>query len=432
MNWINHYREIRTTASDAVKVVENGSHVFLSGNAATPSTMIQALAEHALNLKDVEIYYAHLLGANPLALPEFQGHVRLNTLFVGASDRRAVNEGLVNHIPIHLHQIPSLFRRKLIPIDVAIIHTSPPDEHGFLSYGVECLATKAAAETAKFVIAQVNSKMPRTLGDSFIHISRISRVVEVDEPLPTLPKGEVKDVERQIASHIAELIEDGSTLQLGIGGIPDAVLRLLVSFKDIGIHTEMISDGVMELIEAGVITGMKKSIHPGKVVATFIYGSQLLYDYVNNNPVFEIHPGEYTNDPFIIARNDRMIAVNSALEVDLTGQVCSDSLGTQIYSGFGGQVDFIRGAAHAKNGKPIIALPSTAMHGTVSRIVPVLKTGAGVVTTRADVHYVVTEFGSAYLFGKNLYQRARALINIAHPDFQEELEKAAQERGYFR
>ena len=432
MNWWERYRRIRTTAEEAVRIIADGHRIYLSGNAATPTTMIRALADHARNLRGIEIYYAHLLGDNPLADPELEGRVRLNTLFVGASDRRAVNEGRVNHIPIHLHMIPRLFRQGMIPIDVAVIHTSPPDEHGFLSYGVECLSTKAAAETARFVIAQVNQRMPRTLGDSFIHVSRLAHVVEVDEPLHEIPRGESTEIERRIAGYIAGLIEDGSTLQLGIGGIPDAVLKHLTSHKDIGIHTEMVSDGVMELIEAGVITGARKSLHPGKVVATFIYGSHLLYDYVNNNPIFEIHPAEYTNDPFIIAKNDKMVAINSALEVDLTGQVCSDSLGIRIYSGFGGQVDFIRGAAHARRGKPIIALPSTAVNGTVSRIVPVLKTGAGVVTTRADVHYVVTEYGVASLFGKNLKQRARELIAVAHPDFREDLERAAGERGYFR
>ncbi len=429
MSWYDDYKKKLTTPEEAVSVVKSGDRVYLSGNAAAPYVLMRALAERKDELENVELVHVLLLGDDPLSQPGMEGHFRHNSLFVGSADRKAVNEGRADYVPIHLHEIPRLFYRNLLPIDVAIIQVSPPDEHGFMSYGVEVLATKAAVETAKIVIAQVNEKMPRTLGDSFVHVSRVAKIVEVSEDLPELQRKPATEVERRIAEYIADLIEDGSTLQLGIGGIPDAVLELLSGTKrDIGIHTEMVSDGVMEGIESGMITGAKKTLHMGKVIATFILGSKKLYEFVHDNPVFEMHPVDYTNDPFVIAKNDNMIAINSALEVDLTGQVCSDSIGTYIYSGFGGQVDFIRGAGAAKNGKPIIALPSTAKGGTISRIVPVLKQGAGVVTTRADVHYIVTEYGVAFLHGKNLKERARELIKIAHPDFREELEKAAKER----
>ncbi len=429
MSWYDDYRKKLTTPEEAVSLVKSGDRVYLSGNAAAPYVLMKALAERKDELQNVELVHVLLLGDDPLSKPGMEGHFRHNSLFVGSADRKAVNEGRADYVPIHLHEIPRLFYRKLLPIDVAIIQVSPPDEHGFMSYGVEVLATKAAVETARIVIAQVNDKMPRTLGDSFVHVSRVAKIVEVSENLPELERKPATDVEKKIAEYIADLIEDGSTLQLGIGGIPDAVLELLSGVKrDIGIHTEMVSDGVMEGIESGMITGARKTLHMGKVIATFILGSRKLYEFVHDNPIFEMHPVDYTNDPFVIAQNENMIAINSALEVDLTGQVCSDSIGTYIYSGFGGQVDFIRGAGAAKNGKPIIALPSTAKGGTISRIVPVLKQGAGVVTTRADVHYVVTEYGVAFLHGKNLKERAKELIKIAHPDFREELERAAKER----
>jgi len=313
-----------------------------------------------------------------------------------------------------------------------MLHLSPPDEHGFMSFGVEILASKAAAEKAKIIIAQVNDQMPRVLGDSFIHVSRVHKIVEISEPLPELERSPMSEVELKIGQHIAGLIDDGCTLQLGIGGIPDAVLASLQNRRELGIHTEMVSDGVMEAIEAGIVTGSRKTLHPYKVILTFVLGSRRLYEFVDNNPVFEAHPTDYTNHPFIVAQNEKMVAINSAIEVDITGQVCSDSIGPYIYSGFGGQVDFIRGAAHSKGGKPIIALPSTAKDGEVSRIVPYLKQGAGVVTTRADVRYVVTEYGVAYLYGKNLQERTRALINIAHPKFRAELIKEAKKRNLLR
>ena len=428
MSWIDQYRSKIVRAEEAARSIQSHDRVYISGNAATPYAVLNALAARKEELVDVEIIHVLLLGSDPLSAPGMEGHFRHRSLFVGPADRQAVNEGRADYVPIFLYEIPKLFYSGKQPIDVAIIHTSPPDEHGFLSYGVETLSTKAAVENARFVIAQVNENMPRVLGDSFVHISRVNQVVEVAEELPELKLDEFTEVEKRIGQYIAELIEDGSTLQLGIGGIPNATLFYLKDKKDLGIHSEMISDGMMHAIESGIVTGVKKTLHRGKVVGTFILGTKELYDYVDNNPVFECHPCDYTNDPFIIAQNDNMVAINSAIEVDLTGQVCSDSIGYRIYSGFGGQVDFIRGAARSKGGKPIIALPSTAKNGTISKIVPHLREGAGVVTSRGDVHYVITEYGVAYLHGKSLRERARALIDIAHPKFRDGLERFAKEK----
>jgi len=430
MSWIYSYRQKVVKPEEAVSVVKSHSRVYVSGNAATAYVLLNALADRKEELENVEVTHVLLMGDDPLSQPEMEGHFRHRSLFVGPADRQAVNEGRADYVPIFLYEIPNLFKSGQLPLDVAIIHTSPPDEHGFLSLGVETLATKAAVECAKVVIAQVNEKMPRVLGDTFVHISRVDKVVEVSEDLPELGKKELTEVEKKIGRYIADLIEDGATLQLGIGGIPDAALFFLKDKKDLGVHTEMVSDGVMEAIESGVVTCARKSLHPGKVIATFVLGSRELYEYVDNNPVLECHPVNYTNDPFIIAQNDNMVAINSAIEVDLTGQVCSDSIGYRIYSGFGGQVDFIRGAARSKGGKPIIALPSTAKGGEISRIVPHLKEGAGVVTSRGDVHYVVTEFGVAYLHGKSIRERVEALINIAHPNFRDELLQFAKEKKY--
>ncbi|UCG93117.1 MAG: acetyl-CoA hydrolase/transferase family protein [candidate division WOR-3 bacterium] len=428
MSWFDDYKKKKCAFEEAVSVVKSKDRVYVSGNAATPFQLMEALAHRKDELHDVEIAHVLLFGDDPLSKPGMEGHFRHNSLFVGPADRAAVNEGRADYIPVFLYEIPSLFYSGLLPIDIAFMHLSPPDEHGFMSFGVECLASKAAAETAKTVVAQVNDKMPRALGDSFIHVSRVSKVVEISQELPQLEPIPFTEVEEKIGAHIAGLVEDESTLQLGIGGIPNAALKAMFDKKDLGIHTEMVSDSIIEAIEAGVITGAKKTLHPYKVIATFFLGSSKLYDFIDNNPVFETHPTEYTNHPFIIRQNEKMIAINSAIEVDLTGQVCSDSIGTRIYSGFGGQVDFIRGAAQSKGGKPIIALPATAKDGKISKIVPTLQVGAGVVTTRADVHYIVTEYGVAYLHGKNLRQRAEALISIAHPDFRPELEEAAKKR----
>lgn len=429
MSWQDDYKKKKCTAEEAVSLVKSNDRVYISGNAASPFCLMEALAKRKDKLSNVEIAHVLLLGDDPLSKPEMEGHFRHNSLFVGPADRKAVNEGRADYIPVFLYEIPKLFYQGLLPIDVAILHVSPPDEHGFSSFGVECLVSKAAAETAKMVIAQVNDRMPRTLGDSFIHVSRINKLVEISEDLPVLESSTPSEVEDKIGSYIADLVEDGSTIQLGVGEIPNAALRAMFTKKELGVHTEMVSDGIMKAIESGVITGSKKTLHPGKVVVTFFLGSRELYEFIDNNPVFETHPSDYTNNPYIIGQNEKMVAINSAIEVDLTGQVCSDSIGTRIYSGFGGQVDFIRGATQSRGGKPIIALPSTAKGGKLSKIVPTLQLGAGVVTTRADVHYIVTEFGVAYLHGKNLRQRAEALINIAHPDFQSHLIQEAQKRN---
>jgi len=428
MRWSDDYERRKVSAEEAVAQIKSGDRIYVSGNAATPYVLLEALAQSDDSLQDVEVTHVLLMGDDPLSRPDAWGRFRHNSLFVGPADREVVNEGLADYIPVHLHEIPGLFTQGYLPLQVAIIQTAPPDEHGFMSLGVECLATMAAIAQAPVVLAQVNEEMPRTLGDAFIHISRVTRLVEVSEKLPTLEPAGFGEIEKRIGESVAELVDDGSTLQLGIGAIPDAVLASLGDKRDLGIHTEMVSDGIMEGVEAGVITGSKKSVHRGKVIGTFALGSQDLYNFLDNNPLFEFHPVDYTNDPFVIARNDRMIAVNSAIEVDLTGQVCSDSIGLRIYSGFGGQVDFIRGAAQSEGGKPIIAMPSTAKGGKVSRIVSTLRRGAGVVTTRADLHYVVTEYGTASLHGKNLRERAQELIHIAHPHFREELSKAAHER----
>ncbi|MFZ2052632.1 MAG: acetyl-CoA hydrolase/transferase C-terminal domain-containing protein [Candidatus Aminicenantales bacterium] len=432
MSWVDDYKKKLASAEEAVSVVKSGDRVYISGNAATPYVLMKALAARRDELNDVELVHVLLLGDDPLSKPDMEGHFRHNSLFVGPADRRAINEGRADYVPIFLHQIPSLFTSGQMSLDAAILQVSPPDEHGFMSLGVEVLASKAAAETAKIVIAQVNDRMPRVLGDSFLHVSRFHKVVETSEPLPQLEKSPFSDVERLIGKYIADLIEDGSTLQLGIGGIPDAVLAALAGRRDLGIHTEMVSDGVMEAIEAGIITGAKKTFHPYKVIITFALGSDRLYEFIDNNPVIEAHPTDYVNHPFNVARNDNMIAINSAIEVDITGQVCSDSIGTFIYSGFGGQVDFIRGAAHSKGGKPIIALPSTAKNGEMTRIVPFLKKGAGVVTTRADVRTIVTEYGVAHLWGQNLQERTKALINIAHPRFRADLIREAKARNLLK
>jgi 4-hydroxybutyrate CoA-transferase len=429
MNWLDHYKAKVVTAEEAVAVVKSGDRIFVSGNAATPSLLMNALALQKDRLFDVEVNHVLLLGDDPLSKPGMEDHFRHNSLFVGPADRAAISAGTSHYVPVHLSEIPALFTDGYIPLDVALVHLSPPDEHGFMSFGVECAASKSAAESAKLVVAQVNEKMPRTLGDVFIHISHVHKIVECSEPLKTISKDEkYSETELKIGSYITELIEDGSTLQLGIGGIPDAVLSQLDGKRHLGIHTEMVSDGVVKAIEKGIVTNQKKTLHPGKVISTFVLGTPELYDYVDNNPYFEIHPCNYTNNPFIISRNEKMVAINSSIQVDITGQVCSDSMGTAIYSGFGGQVDFIRGAAASKGGKPIIALPATAKNGTISRIAPVLTLGAGVVTSRADVHYVVTEFGVASLHGKNLRQRAEALLAIAHPKFHNELNDALRKQ----
>jgi 4-hydroxybutyrate CoA-transferase len=431
--WMQIYQSKLTTAEKAVKAIQGGMRAFLTGNCSVPQRVMAALVEYAPNLeRPLEIAQVLTVGSADYVAPGMEKYIRVNTLFISANVRQAVNEGRADFTPCFLSEIPGLFRSGILPLDVALIQVSPPDEHGFCSFGVEVGVTKTAAETAKIVIAEVNDRMPRTLGDSFIHVSKLTHIVPVSYQLPEHRMGDIAEVEKKIGYYCASLIEDGSTMQMGIGGIPDAVLTFLGDKKDLGIHTELFSDGVIELVDRGIINGEKKTLHPGKIVAGFMLGTQRLYDFVHDNPIVELHPTEYVNDPFRIAQNNQMVAINSAIEVDLTGQVCADSIGPRLYSGVGGQIDFIYGASRSRGGKPIIGMPSSAeIKGKlVSKIVPMLKQGAGVVTTRNHVHYVVTEFGIANLYGKTIRQRARALIDVAHPQFREELEKAARDLKY--
>lgn len=432
MNWSDIYRNKIATPEQAVATIKSGNRVFLTGNCSVPQMVMAALVEHAPQLTNVEIVQVLTVGNADYVAPGMEKHLRVNTLFVSDNVRQAVNEGRADFTPCFLGEIPNLFKNGQLPLDVALIHVAPPDEHGFCSFGIEVGVTKTAAQSAKIVIAEVNPNMPRTLGDAFIHISKLTHIVAVDYPLPELSMGETTDLSRKIARHIAAMIPDGATLQMGIGGIPDAVLHELTNHKHLGVHTEMFSDGLIALVDRGVVDGEMKSLHPGKIIAGFMLGTGRLYDFVNDNPIVEMHPTEYVNDPFIISRNDRMVAINSAIEIDLTGQVCSDSIGPRLYSGVGGQVDFIYGASRSKGGIPIIALPSTAtVKGqAVSKIVSQLKLGAGVVTTRNHVRYIVTEHGVADLYAKNLRQRARSLIDIAAPEFREDLERKAHELKY--
>ena len=430
MRWNEAYRSKITTADVALQAVHPGHRVWVHSGCANPEELTDAMVARASELSDVEVAHLLTFGRANYMCPDFEGVFRHRSLFTGPNAREAVNAGRADYVPVFLSEIPSLIRTGILPIDVALIHVSPPDEHGFCSLGVGIECTKAAAENAKAVVALVNTRMPRALGDAFIHVSKLTHVVEADRPIIELPgnPGGPGDVAKAIGCHVALLIRDGDTLQMGIGEIPDAVLLYLKDKKHLGIHTEMFSDGVVELFESGVITGEKKTLHPGKIVSSFVLGTRKTFDFLDNNPFVEFHPSDYVNDPFVIARHDNMVAINSAISVDLTGQVNSDSIGSSIYSGFGGQVDFVRGAARAKGGRPIIALPATAKGGKISRIVPVLAEGAGVVTTRADVRYIVTEFGVAEMFGRSLRERAKALIAIAHPQFQDELTAEAKRR----
>ena len=415
------YRRKLTSPDQAVGIIRSGDRVYVHPGCAAPAILTEALLKRAPALHDVEILHLLTFGKADYTLPQYDGHFRHNGLFLGSNVREAVVAGRADYTPIMLGEIERLFCTGELPLDVVLMQLSPPDEYGFMSLGVGVDCTLNAARCARHVIAEVNQHMPRVLGDSFLHVSKVEAIVESNRPLLELKPEPFTELQGRIGEHVASLIPDGATLQVGIGGIPSAVLACLGDKRDLGIHSEMCSDGVIPLIEAGVISGERKTLHRGKVVVGFVLGTERLFRFINENPIFELHPTQYTNDPFVIAQNDRMVAINSAIQVDLTGQVCADSIGTQPYSGFGGQLDFIRGAARSKGGKPIIALPATAKNGTVSRIAPVLDPGAGVVTTRADVHYVVTEFGVAYLHGKTLRQRAEALIAIAHPKFRDEL-----------
>jgi acyl-CoA hydrolase len=421
MNWQEQYRRKTVTPQEAMQCIQSGMRVYIHPGCAEPEALVEALMARGPFVKNVEIVHILTLGRADYIAPQMEGHFRHNAMFIGGNVRQAVNEGRADYTPVFLSQIEALFESGQMPLDVTLIQVSPPDAHGFCSFGVGVDTTLTAARQAKFVVAQVNDQMPRTYGDSFIHVSDIDAIVEASRPLCELKPIEITDVHRAIGKNVASLIEDGATLQLGIGGIPDAVLLQLTGHKDLGIHTEMLSDSVIPLIESGVINGSRKSIHRGKIVTGFLLGTKKLFDFVDNNPAFEFHPNAYTNDPYVISENHKMVAVNSALQVDITGQVCADSIGTFFYSGIGGQVDFIRGASRCKGGKPVIAIPATAKGGRISRIVPMLDPGAGVVTSRGSVHYVVTEFGVAYLHGRTIRQRAEALIEIADPKFREEL-----------
>lgn len=425
------YHSKLCSADQAVQAIKSHDRIFMTGNCSVPKELLAALVRRAPQLEDVEICQVLTIGPAEYVAPEMQGHIRVNSLFISHNVRQAVNEGRADFTPIFLSEIPRALRNpKLLKPNVAMVHCSPPDEHGFCTFGVEVGLTKPAAEAADIIIAEVNDRMPRALGDSFIHVSRLTHIVPVSYPIVELPMGTPGELQKRIASHIAELIPDGATMQMGIGEIPDAVLLYLKDKKDLGVHTELFSDGVIELIESGVLTNAAKTIHRGKIVAGFALGSQRLYDFMDNNPIFEFHPQDYVNDPFVIAQNHKQVAINSALEVDLTGQVCADSIGTIFYSGVGGQLDFIYGASRSPGGVPIIALPATAKDGTISRIVPTLKPGAGVVTSRYHVHYVVTEYGVADLHAKTIRQRVKSLINIAAPQFRDELTYFAKQQHW--
>ncbi|MFZ0199577.1 MAG: acetyl-CoA hydrolase/transferase C-terminal domain-containing protein [Candidatus Sulfotelmatobacter sp.] len=421
MTWEADYKKKLRTADEALRCVQSGMRVYIQPGCAEPETLVEALMRRGPFVQDVEIVHMMTMGAAPYVAPEMAGHFRHNAMFIGANVREAINDGRADYTPIYLSEIEGLFESGAMPLDVALLELSPPDSHGFCSFGVGVDTSLTAAKCARYVVAQINDQMPRTYGDSFIHVTDIDAVVNSNRPLCATKLPRITDMHKAIARNVAGLIDDGAVLQTGIGGIPDAVLPFLMDRRDLAVHSELVSDGVIPLIEAGVITGARKNFKPRKIILGFALGTKQLFDFVDNNPIFEFHPTAYTNDPGSIARNDDMVAINSALQVDLTGQVCSDSIGNQFYSGIGGQVDFLRGSSRSKRGKPIIAISSTAKNGTISRIVPMLSPGAGVVTSRGLIRYVVSEYGVAYLHGKSIRQRAQALIDIAHPKFREEL-----------
>ena len=430
MLWADLYRSKLTTVERALDAVQSNQRVYIHQGCAEPEDLVKELIRRGPSLINVEVIHMATMGNADYTRPEFEGHFRHLAFFIGANVRQAVQEGRADYLPIFLGEIEGLFISGAIPIDVALIQCTPPDNYGYMSLGPSIDVTLTAAKLAKHVVVEVNDQMPRTMGDTFLHVSKADAIIETSHPLAEMKKQDITPTHLALARHIASLIPDGATLQMGIGGIPDAVLLFLTGHKDLGIHTEMFSDGVIPLIQSGVINNERKSIHPHKVISGFVLGTKPLFDFIDNNPIFEFHPTAYTNDPFVIAQNDRMVAINAAIEVDLTGQVCSDSMGPLPYSGIGGQVDFIRGAARSKGGLPIIALPATAKGGSISRITPALKTNAGVVTSRGDVHYVITEFGVAYLHGRTLRQRAEALIQVADPRFREQLTEDAMRLGY--
>ena len=410
------------SAADVVAKIDSGMRLFVHGASATPTTLLDALSARR-DLEDVRLYHLHLSGPLAFVAPDAAPHFRPVALFTGAALRQPIAEGRADFIPIFLSDIPQLFRSRAVPLDAALLQLSPPDAHGYCSLGTSVDAARAAADSAGMILAEINERMPRTHGNSFVHLSRLAAFVHTDRPLHEHEHAEETEVERRIGELIAGLVEDGSTLQMGIGGIPDAVLARLGDKHDLGVHTEMFSDGLIPLVEGGNVTNRQKKVHAGRIVTSFVTGSERLFRFVHDNPLIEFHGCDRTNDTALIRRNPKVVAINAALQVDLSGQVCADSLGHRIYSGIGGQMDFIRGAALSEGGKPIIALPSTAAKGTVSRIVPELSPGAGVVTTRGHVHWVVTEYGAVNLHGKTLRERGEALVAIAHPDFRSELRK---------
>ncbi len=426
-DWRTLYQQKLTTAEEAVKHIKSGDRVVVAHATGEPILLTDAMVANAEQYENVEIVHMVAMGKAEYCLPENSKHFRHNSLFLGGSTRKAIEEGRGDFTPVFFSEIPELFRTTLHP-NVVLLHLSTPDEHGYCSFGVSCDYTKPAAECADLLIAQINPKMPRTMGDSFIHVSKLDYIIEQESDLIELPPPHIGDVERAIGENIASLVRDGDCLQLGIGAIPDAVLLFLKDKKDLGIHSEMFSDGVVELVEAGVITNAKKNIHKGKSVATFLMGTRRLYDYVDNNPEVAMMPVDYVNDPRVICQNDNLVSINSCVQVDLMGQVVSTCVGLRQISGVGGQVDFVRGANMSRGGRTIMAMPSTAAKGTISKIVPLIDEGAAVTTSRYDVNYVVTEYGIAQLKGKTLKDRARALIGIAHPDFREGLIKVYEER----
>ena len=428
MDWLNRYADKLCSPAEAVRLIPPGRRILIGSGAGEPQRLVNSLVQHGDHLSDNVVVHLLTLGPAPYVAPAMKGRFHHVAFFIGENVREAVQEGRAAFMPVFLSDIPPLISSRRIRVDVALIQVSPPDLHGYVSLGVSVDIVRPAVEVADLVLAEINPCMPRTLGDSFLHVDDLTRLVPVNYPLPEIPPSPEDQVAQAIGRNVATLIPDGATLQAGIGKIPDAVMDSLENKRDLGVHTEMFSDGVMELVEEGIITGDRKSMLRGKVVTSFIMGSERLYEWVHDNPVVEMRPSSFTNDPTIIARNDNMVSINSALAVDLTGQVAADTLMGRFFSGIGGQVDFIRGARRSRGGRAVIALPSTAKSGTMSRIQPVFEEGAGVVTSRGDVHYVVTEYGIANLFGRSLRERATSLIEITHPDFRAELEAAAKER----
>ena len=429
-DWKEKHKEKITTAASAMKLIKSGNHIFIGTGCGQPQHLVEALVKHSSGITDAHIVHLLTMGAAPYVDEKFREKFKMNSFFIADNVRDTLSRGIGDYTPIFLSEIPHEFERGRIPIDVALVSVTPPDVNGLCSLGVSVDIVKSAAANARYVIAQVNNRMPRTFGDSFLHVNTIDALVPCDEEIIETKISEPNETLRSIGENIARLVEDGSTIECGIGQIPHALAEFLANKKDLGIHTEMFSDWIIGLIESGAVTCAKKTLNHGKVVASFCMGSRKLYDYIDNNPFFEFYPTEYVNDPQVISQNEKMVGINVGLEIDLTGQVCSDSLGYRFYSGIGGQVDFIRGAARSRGGKAIIAMPSTAKDGTISRIVPHLTEGAGVVTTRGDVHYVVTEYGTAYLHGKSIRERVLSLINIAHPKFRKELIQAAKSQMY--